>query len=98
MIKLEKIYFDGKGYAKSLIEQGNEYLQEEVDTANRFNFTPIDSISFEYYQPQTYCDIIIGNHCLEAVNIIHLYTDITNEVKTVLYPSHNSTQDPGGLY
>ena len=50
MIKLEKIYFDGKGYAKSLIEQGNEYLQEEVDTANRFNFTPIDSISFDHYK------------------------------------------------
>ena len=98
MIKLEKIYFDGKGYAKAMIEQENEYSQEEVDIANRFNFTPIDSISFEYYQPQTYCDIIIGDYYLKAVSITHLYTDISNQTKTVLYPSHNPTPDPGGLY
>ena len=97
MIKLEKIYFDGKGYAKALSEDGGEYSQEEVDIASRFNFSPIDSISFEYYQPQTYCDIAIGNHYLRAVSISHLYTDITSQtsqVRTVLYPSHN----PGGLY
>ena len=98
MIKLEKIYFDGKGYAKDLIEQECEYSKEEVDIASKFNFTPIDSISFEYYQPQTYCDITIGNHCLKAVSITHLYTDITSRTRTVLYPSHNSTPDPGGLY
>tara|TARA_B100000902_G_scaffold323701_1_gene317583 strand:+ start:475 stop:768 length:294 start_codon:yes stop_codon:yes gene_type:complete len=97
LIKLEKIYFDGKGYAKSLVENESEYSQEEVDIASRFNFTPIDSISFEYYQPQTYCDIVIGDHDIKAVSISHLYTDITsqnNRSRTVLYPSHN----PGGLY
>ena len=98
MIKLEKIYFDGKGYVKALIEEGTEYFQEEVDIANRFNFTPVDSISFEYYQPQTYCDITIGDHCLKAVSITHLYTDITSQTRTVLYPSHNPKPDPGGLY
>ena len=97
MIKLEKIYFDGKGYAKALIENESEYSQEEVDIASRFNFTPIDSISFEYYQPQTYCDIAIGENNLKAVSISHLYTNIesqNNQVRTVLYPSHN----PRGLY
>jgi len=97
LIKLEKIYFDGKGYAKSLVENESEYSQEEVDIASRFNFTPIDSISFEYYQPQTYCDIVIGENNLKAVSISHLYTDIKrqhNKVRTVLYPSHN----PRGLY
>ena len=98
MIKLEKIYFDGKSYAKSLIEQEDECSQKEVDIASRFNFTPIDSISFEYYQPQTYCDITIGDHCLKAVSITHLYTDITSRTRTVLCPSHNPKPDPGGLY
>ncbi|MAJ89945.1 MAG: hypothetical protein CMD08_01540 [Flavobacteriales bacterium] len=94
MIKLEKIYFDGKGYAKSLADQNIECSQEEVDIANKFNFAPIDSISFEYYQPQTYCDITLGDHHLKAVSIEHLYTDISRQVRTVLYPSHN----PGDLY
>lgn len=98
MIKLEKIYFDGKGYAKALTEQGGEYSQEEVNIANKFNFTPVDSISFEYYQPQTYCDITLGDHYIKAVCITHLYTDIREQTKTVLYPSHNPTPDPGGLY
>ena len=98
MIKLKKIYFDGKGYAKALAANGCKYSQEEVDIANGFNFTPIDSISFEYYQPQTYCDITIGDHCLKAVSITHLYTDISNQTSTILYPSHNPTPDPGGLY
>jgi hypothetical protein len=96
MIKLKKIYFDGQNYAKSLtIEEGS---QIEIDIANSFNFTPVDSISFENYQPQTFCDITIGDHYLKAVSLEHLYTDIQKKDRTILYPGHNPSANPGGLY
>lgn len=98
MIKLENIYFDGKSYAKYLVECGEEFSQEKVDITNRFNFTPVDSISFQNYQPQTYCDITIGDYYIQAVNITHLYTDIKQQTRTVLYPGHHPTPNPGGLY
>lgn len=96
MIKLKKIYFDGQSYAKSLANEENS--QSEMRIANRFNFTPVDSISFENYQPQTFCDITIGNYYLRAVSLEHLYTDIQRIVRTILYPGHNPTASPGGLY
>ena len=98
MTKLKKIYFDGKGYAQDLIDRKNEFSQEEVDIANKLNFTPIDSISFENYQEQTYCDIKIGDNYFEAISIEYLYTSITKKTKTILYPSHNPTPNPGALY
>ena len=103
MIKLEQIYFDGQSYAKYLSESGEAFSQDEIDIANQCNFTPVDSISFEQYQPQTFCDIKIGDYYFEGVSINHLYTNIQNtniqkRNKTILYPSHNPTPDPGGLY
>ena len=98
MIKLEQIYFDGQGYAKYLAESNKEYSQDEIDIANQFNFTPVDSISFEQYQPQTFCDITIEDYCLQGISLNYLYTDIQKQVRTILYPSHNPTPDPGGLY
>lgn len=98
MIKLNKIYFDGKSYAQALIQEKELHTQEEINLANRFNFTPVDSISFQDYQPQTYCDITIGEHLIQAVSVDHLYTDIEKKNRTVLYPSHNPTPDPGALY
>ena len=98
MIKLNKIYFDGRSYARHLIENNGASSQDEIDLANRLNFTPVDSISFEEYQPQTYCDIKVGNHQFQAVSIDHLYTDIKQKPRAILYPSHNPTPDPGGLY
>lgn len=98
MVKLEQIYFDGQGYAKYLVENNEVVSQEEVDIANRFNFTPVDSISFEQYPPQTFCDITIGDYYLKGISLKHLFTDIKNQTKTILYPSHNPTPDPGALY
>ena len=96
MIKLKKIYFDGQSYAKSLANE--EGTQKKIDIANRFNFTPVDSISFESYQAQTFCDITIGDYYLRAISLEHLFTDIQRKEITILYPSHNPSPDPGGLY
>jgi uncharacterized protein (UPF0333 family) len=96
MIKLKKIYFDGQSYAKSLVNK--ESNQAEINIANRFNFAPVDSISFESYQPQTFCDITIGDYYLKAVSLEHLYTNIQRKASTILYPGHNPTANPGGLY
>ena len=98
MVKLEQIYFDGQGYAKYLIESDEASSQDEIDIANRLNFTPVDSISFEEYSPQTFCDITIGDLCIKGVSLEHLYTDIQKQTRTILYPSHNPTPDPGALY
>jgi len=98
MVKLEQIYFDGQGYAKYLIESNEASSQDEIDIANRLNFTPVDSISFEEYNPRTFCDITIGDLCIKGVSLKHLYTDIQKQTRTILYPSHNPTPDPGELY
>jgi hypothetical protein len=98
MINLNKIYFDGQGYAKYLIESNEASSQDEIDIVNRFNFTPVDSISFEQYPPQTFCDITIGNYHIQGVSLKHLFTDIEKQTRTILYPSHNPSPDPGGLY
>ena len=96
MINLKKIYFDGRSYAKSLVNE--EGKQTEIAIANRFNFTPVDSISFENYQSQTYCDITIGDYYIRAVSLEHMYTDIQRKTSTILYPGHNPSANPGGLY
>ena len=76
VMKLNKIFFDGKGYLRKCIEL-EEYLDDELfKICSRFNFIPVDSISFEKYQPQTYCDIVINGYHIEAVSIEHLYTQI----------------------
>ena len=98
MIKLQQIYFDGQSYMKHLIESDEEYSQEEIDFINSLNLTPVDSISFKQYHPQTFCDITIGDYCFQGVSITHLYTDIQNKKRTTLYPTNNPTPDPGGLY
>ena len=98
MVKLEKIYFDGKGYLEKCLEMGDQPDDELFRVCARFNFTPVDSITFKEYQPQTYCDITIDNYCIKAVSIEHLYTSIEKQNRTILYPTHNPTPDPGGLY
>lgn len=98
MINLNKIYFDGQGYAKYLIESNEASSQDEIDIVNRFNFTPVDIISFEQYSPQTFCDITIGKITIRGVSLKHLFTDIQKQTRTILYPSHNPSPNPGGLY
>jgi len=98
LVKLEKIYFDGKGYIESCLASGEQPNDELIRICSRFNFTPVDSITFEEYQPQTYCDITIDDHYIKAVSIEHLYTSIEKQTRTILYPSYNPTPDPGGLY
>tara|TARA_B100000035_G_C21016640_1_gene562157 strand:+ start:679 stop:909 length:231 start_codon:yes stop_codon:yes gene_type:complete len=75
-MKLNKIFFDGKGYLKRCLELDNHLDEELVKICSRFNFTPVDSISFKEYQHQTYCDIKIDNYFIKSVCIEHLYTQI----------------------
>ncbi len=98
MIQLNKIYFDGKGYIQRRVELDDLPEEDLAKLCSRFNFTPVDSVSFESYQPQTFCDITIGDYHIQGVSIEHLFTDIKTSTQTVLYPSHNPTPDPGGLY
>ena len=98
MTKLEKIYFDGKGYLERCMELGDQPDDELVRICSRFNFTPVDSVSFESFSDGCFCDITIGDHCLQGISTDHLFTDIKNQTKTVLYPAHNPTPNPGGLY
>jgi hypothetical protein len=94
MVKLEKIYFDGKGYLERCIELGEMPSDDLIRVCSRFNFTPVDSITFK----QSYCDIRIDDYYIKTVSLEHLYTSIEKKIKTVLYPSHNPTPNPGGLY
>ena len=87
MIQLNKIYFDGKGYIQRCIDSNEIPEKDLIKVCSRFNFTPVDSISFESYQPQTFCDITIGDYCIQGVSIKHIYTDIENSARTVLYLS-----------
>jgi hypothetical protein len=98
MTKLEQIYFDGQSYAKHLVEIDEKHSQDEIDFINSLNLIPIDSISFKKYHPKTFCDISIGDYYFQGVSITYLYTDIQNKTRTILYPSHNPSPDPGGLY
>ena len=98
MVKLEKIYFDGKGYLEKCLESGEQLDDELVRTCSRFNYTPVDSINFESQLGENFCDITIGDHYLRDIPIKHLFTSIQKQIKTVLYPSHNPSPNPGGLY
>lgn len=98
MIHLNKIYFDGKGYIQKCIDVNDPPEPELAKICSSLNFTPVDSISFERYQSQTFCDITIGDYYIQGVLLEHLFTDIKKSSNTILYPSHNPTPDPGGLY
>ena len=98
MIQLNKIYFDGKGYIQKCIDINDPQDPDLVKMCSRLNFTPVDSISFESYQPQTFCDITVGDYYIQGVSIEHLFTDIKKSTQTILYPSYNPNPDPGGLY
>ena len=98
MIQLNKIYFDGKGYIQRCIDSNDPPADDLIKICSRFNFTPVDSISFENYEPQTFCDITINDYYVQGVSIKHIYTDIKKSTQTILYPSHNPSPDPGGLY
>ena len=98
MIKLEKIYFDGKGYLERCIELGDQPDEELIRVCSRFNFTPVDSVSFESFSDGCFCDITIGDHCLRGISTEHLFTDIQKQTRTKLYPEHDPTPNPGGLY
>ena len=98
MIQLNKIYFDGKGYIQRCIELNDHPSDDLIKICSRFNFTPVDSISFESYEPQTFCDITIDDYYIQGVSIKHIYTDVKKNAQTILYPSHNPAPDPGGLY
>lgn len=93
MIKLYKIYFDGKSYARDMSQEKEFHSQEEIDFIKNFDFAIVESISFIGYSPQTYCDITIDDNFIQAVNITYLYTNI-EKPKAILYPSHN----PSHLY
>ena len=89
MVKLEKIYFDGKGYLEKCLELNDLPDDELVKICSRLNFTPVDSISFESFSGDNFCDVTIGDHHLRGISTDHLFTDIQNQTRTVLYPEHN---------
>ena len=92
MIQLNKIYFDGKGYIQRRIDLNEPPIDKLIKICSRLNFTPVDSISFENYEPQTFCDITINDYYIQRVSIKHIYIDIEKSNQTVLYPSHNPTE------
>lgn len=96
MINLNKIYFDGKGYLEKRFELGDEPDPDLVKICSRFNFTPVDTINFS--TEEGFCDITIGDYYIQGVSSLHLFTDIEKQTRTILYPSHNPTPDPGALY
>ena len=98
MVKLEKIYFDGKGYLESCLESDDQPDDELIRICSRFNFTPVDSINFESTSGDNFCDITVGDHCLRGISTEHLFTSIQKQTRTVLYPAHNPKPNPGGLY
>lgn len=98
MIKLEKIYFDGKGYLERCIELGEQPDDELIRVCSRFNFTPVDSVSFDSFSDGCFCDITIGDHYLHGISTDHLFTDIQKQTRTELYPPHDPTPNPEGLY
>jgi len=98
MIQLNKIYFDGKGYIQRCIDLNEPPEDDLIKICSRFNFTPVDSISFQSYQPQTFCDITINDYFIQCVPVKHIYVDNKKSNQTVLYPSHNPTPGPGRLY
>jgi len=80
------------------IESGDQPERDLVKMCSRFNFTPVDSISFESLSGDSFCDITIGDHYLRGISTDHLFTDIHKQTRTELYPAHNPTPNPGGLY
>lgn len=98
MIQLNKIYFDGKGYMQKCIELNDPQDPDLVKICSRLNFTPVDSISFENYHPQTFCNITVGNYYIQGVSIEHLFTDISKKTNENFYLNCEPTPDPGGLY
>lgn len=98
MIQLKQIYFDGKSYSKHLLKSNEASSQVEIDIANRLDFSPVDSIFFEQYPPQTYCDITIGDYFFQAVSLKYLFTDIQKQTRTILYPSHNPSPQTDESY
>lgn len=89
MIKLNKIYFDGKGYLKKYFDSEEQLDPDFVKLCSRFNFMPVDSITFN--DEENFCDITIGDYILQKIPVSCLYTDISN-IK------HSQTPNPGGLY
>jgi len=98
LIQLNKIYFDGKGYVQRRIDLNDPPIDDLIKICSRLNFTPVDSISFKSYEPQTFCDITINDYYIQGVSIKHIYTDIKKPAQTILYPSYNPASGPGGLY
>lgn len=89
MIKLNKIYFDGKGYVKTCLDSGENLNPDLIKICSRFNFTPVDSITFD--DNENFCSITIGNYYLQEIPVSYLYTDISNI-------DYSPTPNPGGLY
>ena len=89
MIKLNKIYFDGKGYLKTCIDLEEQLSPDLVKICSRLNFTPVDSITFN--DNENFCSITIGDYYLQEIPVDCLYTDISNV-------DYSPTPNPGGLY
>ena len=76
MINLQKIYFDGQGYANASKNIDPYFSNEEYVESSRYNFTPVESIKFIN---NFFCNITLyDGKKFEGISTSHLYTDISS--------------------
>jgi len=108
MTKLKFIFFDGKSYANDLVKNNSIEYTDIINRCAQLNFTPVDSIEFihKINNEEALCNITIlfdsfdqkEEFSLNDVPLKYFYTDIKDNKRKILYPSHNPSPDPGGLY
>ena len=94
MSRLRRIYFDSKNYLK---KETTFNKDNDIEFAKKLDMIVVDSVSFKGYDPNTYCDIETCNRLYKKVSTRYLFTE-NKKKNNMLYPSHNPTANPGGLY
>lgn len=77
MINLNKIYFDGQGYA-NMSKNVDPYFSDTMYTElSKYDFSSVESIKFIN---SLHCNIILNDgKKFEGISINHLYTDISSK-------------------
>jgi len=95
LIKLKKLYFDGATYA-SHCHPSIDISHEEIEELRDYDLAEIKKL--EFIRPD-WCNITMKDDMFfEEVHIEYILADISKKERTILYPSHNPTPNPGGLY
>ena len=93
MTRLRQIYFDGKKYSEYVISKNKLVDEKFVLFVKNLDMTPVTSLTFAGYDPNTYCDIKVAGISYNKVPTKYLFTEVKNK-QNFLYPTAN----PGGLY